>query len=145
VGANLHLHAELPQSTVLPFSQWKALMQEVEEQPATGGLSLNEATFELHVLLALECRPGSDLARTGGLLIHYYNISNCGVITHILPPKDRPLDTLLNKARSILDRCARERGFLSGCNAGLFFCLSCYSLISLCPLSLVFFVWLWVQ
>lgn len=108
-------HKALPADRVNDFEVWKRLME--DDEPAAPTSLVPSDPFELHVLLPVECQPGIDVHSTGGLLIFYYSASNSGVIAHVLPPADRPLASLLTKARMILDRCARERGFLSGCNA----------------------------
>ncbi len=38
------------------------------------------------------------------------------MVSHLLLAAGRPVGPILDKARDVLDRCARERGFLSGCN-----------------------------
>ncbi len=87
-------------------------------------------TFELHALVPLVAStvapsPSPHMGLTSdeqarpageGLLLHYYACSNSGVISHLQLAHGRPVGPILDKARDVLDRCARERGYLSGCN-----------------------------
>lgn len=119
------LHKMLPPDSVEPFHVWRSLLADDDSSPLTArSMAANRSwtlreksnVFELHALVPLECK-GKEVQNTGGLLIHYYPSSNSAVVSHIIAPSDRPLEPLLAKAREIVDRAARERGFLSGCNA----------------------------
>ncbi len=117
----------MPAESVEPFPLWRALMAEPDVagwSPAMRGRlssprlpisppSAPELSFELHAMMALAASPEQQCE---GLLLRYYPRSNTAVISHIMLRVGRNIGLILDKARDVLDRCAQERGFLSGCN-----------------------------